>query len=58
MPQASVRFALMHQGISTVLVGYSNLEQIEEAAAASDKEPITDSARERLMELWATDFGI
>ncbi len=58
LPQAAVRYALMHQGVSTVLVGYSSLAQIEKAAACSEKDPIPESARERLAELWATDFGI
>ncbi len=57
LPQAAVRFALAHQGVSTVLVGYSSLAQIEEAAACSEKDPLSESARERLTELWATDFG-
>ena len=58
LPQAAVRFALMHQSVSTVLVGYSDIAQIEEAAAASDKNPIPDSDIGRLAELWAADFGI
>ena len=29
-PQAAVRFALMHTGVSTVLVGFSSRAQIEE----------------------------
>ncbi|MFC2020242.1 aldo/keto reductase [Chloroflexota bacterium] len=58
LPQAAVRFALAHQGVSTVLVGYSNLGQIEEAAGCSGKDPIPDSVMERLMAMWSTDFGI
>lgn len=55
-PQAAVRFALMHPGVSTVLVGFSDLLQIEEAAASSGKGQLPRLAMERLMELWATDF--
>ncbi len=56
-PQAAVRFALMHPGVSTVLVGFSDLAQVEEAAACSGKGPLPDQAMDRLRELWASDFG-
>ena len=39
-----MRFVLMHPGVSTVLVGFSDLAQIE-------------AAMQRLHELWGTDFG-
>ena len=58
IPQAAVRFALDNPNVSTVLVGYSNTTQISEAAACSGKEPIPESAIEKLTNLWATDFGI
>lgn len=58
LPQATVRFALMHHGVSTVLVGFSDIGQIEEATGCSGKESISKSVMERLMNLWATDFGI
>ncbi len=58
LPQAAVRFALMHKGVSTVLVGYSNIQQIEEAAGCSGKAPIPEPAMEKLAELWATDFNM
>ena len=57
LPQAAVRFALMHAGVSTVLVGISNLAQLEEAVAASSAGPLPDHVLERLQRLWATDFG-
>ena len=56
LPQTAVRFALMHKGVSTVLVGYSNIQQIEEAAGCSGKGPIPEPSMEKLAELWATDF--
>ena len=56
-PQAAVRFALGHAAASTVLVGFSDVAQIEEAAACSGKGPLPEPAMERLRELWATDFG-
>ena len=56
-PQAAIRYALTHPGVSTVLVGFSDLAQIEEAAACSGKGPLPEAAMQRLHELWATDFG-
>ena len=56
-PQAAVRFALMHTGVSTVLVGFSSRAQIEEGASASEKRPIPHEALSRLHQLWASDFG-
>jgi aryl-alcohol dehydrogenase-like predicted oxidoreductase len=58
LPQAGIRFALMNRKISTVLVGFSNLSQIEEAARCSVKEPFPKNLIEKLQGLWATDFGI
>jgi hypothetical protein len=48
----------MHQGVSTVLVGFSNIGQIDEAVSCSGKDLIPKSAMERLMNLWSTNFGI
>ena len=56
-PQAAVRFALMHTGVSTVLVGFSSRAQIEEGASASEKRPIPHEALSKLHRLWASDFG-
>ena len=56
-PQAAIRFALTHPGVSTVLVGFSDLAQIEAAAACSGKEPLPEAAVQRLHDLWANDFG-
>ncbi len=56
LPQATVCFALMHPGVSTVLVGFSNLSQIDEAVTASGKVPLPKSKMRRLSELWSSDF--
>ena len=56
-PQAAVRFALMHTGVSTVLVGFSSRAQIEEAASVPEKHPIPHEAVANLHRLWASDFG-
>jgi len=57
LPEAGIRFALTNKEVSTVLVGFSNLTQIEEAARCSGMKPLPKSAVERLQQLWATDFG-
>jgi len=57
LPQAGIRFALMNRAVSTVLVGFSSLSQIEEAASCSVEEPFPKNLMEKLQELWATDFG-
>lgn len=55
--QAAIRFALMTPGISGVLVGFSELEHIDEAVAAVDMGPLPDSVMQKLDELYRTDFG-
>ena len=52
IPEAAIRFVLMHSGVSVVLVGLSDLRQIEEAAACSGKGPLTESSMEGLRVSW------
>ena len=56
IPQASIRFALMKSGVSTVLVGFSSQEQINEAAACSGKATLPSTAMQQLQHLWSTNF--
>jgi len=53
LPQVSIRFVLTHPGVSTALVGFSNLEQIKEAAETTDYDPISKSQMEKLHRLWS-----
>jgi aryl-alcohol dehydrogenase-like predicted oxidoreductase len=53
LPQAALRFVLMHPAVSVALVGFSNLIQIEEAAACSGTGPLTESDLDRLKRIWA-----
>ena len=57
LPQAAVRFALMKPEVSTVLVGFSNNAQIDEAVACSGAGPLPDAAMAGLREMWDSDFG-
>ena len=51
--EASLRFALTSDAVSTVLLGYSSLEHLEYAAAAVARGPLSDTALARLPALWA-----
>jgi aryl-alcohol dehydrogenase-like predicted oxidoreductase len=50
--EASLRFALSVEGVSTVLLGYSSLDQLETAAAAVNRGPVAPAALDRLEEIW------
>jgi aryl-alcohol dehydrogenase-like predicted oxidoreductase len=55
--EAAIRFALMKPEVSTVLVGFSNTEHIDEAVSCSGAGGLSDAALARLNKLWETDFG-
>ena len=54
--EASLRFALSNAGVSSVLVGYSSLEHLEQAVDFAAKGPLPSEAMVRLPEVWA-GFG-
>ena len=56
LTEAAIRFALMKHGVSTVLVGFSNISHIDEAVACSGAGGLSDEALARLRKLWAADF--
>ena len=55
--EASLRFALGNAGVSSVLVGYSSLEHLEQAIDAADKGPLPQEVLPRLSEVWAGFTG-
>jgi aryl-alcohol dehydrogenase-like predicted oxidoreductase len=55
LPQTAVRFALMQPRISTVLVGFSDEEQLEKAAGCSRAPSLPEPIVNALPRLWATD---
>jgi len=57
LPQAALRFVLMNPGVSTVLVGFSSLEQIDQAAGCSEAPGLSTAALHRLRALYARDFA-
>jgi aryl-alcohol dehydrogenase-like predicted oxidoreductase len=50
--EASLRFAVAAEGVSTVLLGYSSLEHLEYAARCVARGPLPPAALARLRELW------
>ena len=55
--EASLRFALGNPGVSSVLVGYSSLEHLEQAVAIAAKGPLPAAALARLPQVWAGFTG-
>ncbi|MCI0844509.1 MAG: aldo/keto reductase [Chloroflexi bacterium] len=54
MPEASIRFALSNPGVSTVLVGYSDLDHLEKSVRYAANGPLPAEALARLPQTWAT----
>lgn len=52
MPEASIRFALSNPGVSTVLVGYSDMEHLEKSVQYAAKGPLPTEALARLPQAW------
>jgi aryl-alcohol dehydrogenase-like predicted oxidoreductase len=50
--EASLRFPLSADAVSTILLGYSSLEHLEYAAASIAKGPLPTAALDRLTQLW------
>jgi aryl-alcohol dehydrogenase-like predicted oxidoreductase len=50
--EAALRFAITGDALSTVLIGCSDLAQLEYAAAAVNKGPLSPAALESLRPIW------
>ncbi len=50
--QAAIRFATANPAVSTALVGYSSMEQLDYAIAAAERGPLPGEALERLQAVW------
>jgi L-galactose dehydrogenase/L-glyceraldehyde 3-phosphate reductase len=50
--EAALRFAVSGEGMSTVLLGYSDLAHLEYAAASVEKGPLPAAALDRLRAAW------
>lgn len=51
--EASLRFVLSNPGVSSVLVGYSSLEHLEQAVECAERGPLPTEAMDRLLQIWA-----
>ena len=58
LAQAAFRFVLTHGGVSVALGGFSDLQQLEEIAAAPDMGPFSADAMARLADVWRANFGL
>jgi aryl-alcohol dehydrogenase-like predicted oxidoreductase len=58
LTQAAIRFGLMNEKVSTVLVGFSNLTHIDDAVACSGAPPLSDEQTAKINTLWETDFSL
>jgi L-galactose dehydrogenase/L-glyceraldehyde 3-phosphate reductase len=56
--QASVRFALDNEQVSIVLVGFSDIGQIDQATAMSGAGSLNAGEMEAMERLWASDFEV
>ncbi len=54
---AAIRFGLMNEKVSSVLVGFSSVTHVEEAAACSGAPALSGEQMARLREFWRSDFG-
>ncbi len=57
-PQAAIRFALTKPEVSTVLVGFSEVDHVEQAVSCSGTGGLPDEAMDRLRSYWDNDFTI
>jgi aryl-alcohol dehydrogenase-like predicted oxidoreductase len=57
LTQAAIRFALMNEKVSTVLVGFSNPNHVDEAVACSGAPGLSPEQMAKAKRLWDTDFG-
>ena len=51
--EAALRFPLGNSGVSTVLVGYSNMEHLEQAVRWMDRGPLPSEALVQLQTIWS-----
>ena len=57
MAQTSIRHSLMNPKVSGVLVGFSQIDHVEQAVAAVDMGPLDNEILQKLDSLYASDFG-
>ncbi len=53
LTEAAMRFTIAHDGMTTMIIGYSTLDHLEQAIAAAEKGPLPRAALERVAQLAA-----
>lgn len=51
LTEAAMRFAIAHEGMTTMIIGYSTIDHLEHAAAAVNKGPLPRAALDRVAAL-------
>ncbi len=57
LAEAGIRFNLSLKGVTTVLGGFSDREQVDELAGCSDKGPLSSENMDRIEAVWRANFG-
>ncbi len=57
MVEASLRFALSNAGVSSVMVGYSDMDHLEQSVEYEAKGPLPAGALARLPAVWSKFVG-
>ena len=53
LTEAAMRFTIAHEGMTTMIIGYSTLDHLEQAIAAAEKGPLPRAALDRVAALAA-----
>ena len=57
LTQAAIRFALMKAAVSTVVVGFSTTDQLEQIVACSGAPILSEESLDRLRLIWNSNFA-
>jgi L-glyceraldehyde 3-phosphate reductase len=57
LASAAQRFILMEPGVTSILGGFSDMAQMEEAVAAVEAGPLTGEEMRQIDAVWASNFG-
>lgn len=57
LAQSAYRFVLAHPAVTTVLGGFSALDQVDELCAVSDAPPLRSNVHDELDALWRSNFA-
>lgn len=58
LPQIAYRFILDNRGVTTVLGGFSTVEQLDQVVSVSEMGPLTPDVMGKLEELWRSNFHV